>query len=444
MSHFINIIFLILLSASINIILSLKFATQKISLTLNNNLNNTTQKGNIPVIKTSEGLYKITLYLGEPNQKFSLILDTGSSFMWVTDPLCINCHAEHKFSFEISSTFALGQDRISLNYNSGVIHGIICQDNLYIPKSENQTLFSNFNFVLIDGTDTVIESDGIFGLSKGVVLDENYKYSIISQLYHNKNIKNDVIIFDIPKNDFYIGEIPNSLLGVYNFTIKTQTRDQYWSAEGISVKLNVRGVDKNFMNNHKLIFDSGVNRIILPTSYITPFFSIIQSNSIFKYTCFTTGDDEICQIKTDTPLNSNDYSFLDNYKIKFYINEENSITLSFKDLLENTRTSFKIYFSNNKENNIILGTPFFEKYTIMFNKDNITIFDYAKNLEKMKNEENKEFSFFGKILIIGIIVVIVLLVIFLVYNNYMKKLAKIDSTQLEADFTVDGAYFKQS
>lgn len=125
-------------------------------------------------IQQSElGLYLININLGETKQEFSLILDSGSSYIWVYDNKCVSCKSKNKYIPEKSKTFLRSQENIKINYISGKIEGNLCRDDLYF--NQNITI-SSFYFLLIYESNLEFEIDGIIGLSKGSF---NNKFSFL-------------------------------------------------------------------------------------------------------------------------------------------------------------------------------------------------------------------------------------------------------------------------
>jgi len=97
--------FIIILISIININLSLKLNVNKnnnnfntihslkIRHLLQNDTNNNTiynnlSSVNLDLFKSDIGLYSIDIYIGEPKQKFSVVIDSGSSILWVYNKKC--------------------------------------------------------------------------------------------------------------------------------------------------------------------------------------------------------------------------------------------------------------------------------------------------------------------------------------------------------------------
>ena len=107
-----------------------------------------------------------------------------------------------------------------------------------------------------------------------------------------------------------------------------------------------------------------------------------------------------------------------------------------KDLYDKEKASFKLYFTVTPNDAIILGVPFFEKYPILFDKDdgNIIIYDGI-----MPKEETTASS---KILVFLFVILIILLVGLLVYIILRNK-RKVTSGQIEKQFSNYGLFSQE-
>ncbi|KAG2177972.1 hypothetical protein INT43_003219 [Umbelopsis isabellina] len=124
---------------------------------------------NIPLIAlyNAQYSYYIKVGLGTPSQNFSLVLDTGSSLLWVPDKTCGGkcVNAPHFFDRSNSATFKQDYStNFQAGYGSGRAQGIIGFDTLSFNdgsfKVENQEfgLATDQNHITNNG------NDGIFGL----------------------------------------------------------------------------------------------------------------------------------------------------------------------------------------------------------------------------------------------------------------------------------------
>lgn len=357
---------------------------------------------NIPLQKTQTTLYSININIGEPKQNFSLILDSGSSYVWVYNKICNKCESHNKFIPKNSKTFIQTKKTINMNYLSGNVKGNLCQDNLYINKNIR---LPSFYFLLVYESNIDFKIDGILGLSKGSL---NKKYSFLNQLKEKNMIKNNIILYDLFNKSFYIDEIPEFYLGQKSVSCKNKDdTSNFWKCDINSIKVG----NISIIRETKIIFDSGTNGIIFPKKYKEYFQNIINNNKImeenkceFKY----FEDEQLYELICNETLKYNDINKDENF-IEFYLdkNIKNSFGIKLNDLLCEDGKSFYLFILDRKKE-IILGSPFFEKYSILFNlEDNtINIFGAGNNIYDYNKTSNYEF---GKLKIILIIIVCILL-----------------------------------
>eukprot|EP01013_Petalomonas_cantuscygni_P002081 TRINITY_DN12102_c0_g1_i1.p1 TRINITY_DN12102_c0_g1~~TRINITY_DN12102_c0_g1_i1.p1 ORF type:complete len:420 (+),score=123.40 TRINITY_DN12102_c0_g1_i1:109-1260(+) len=106
--------------------------------------------------------------MGTPYQTFSLVMDTGSSNLWVsastcTDPGCANMH---KFDGSKSSTYRATQTAFSIQYGTGSCSGNLAFDRVTVATADQA--IKNQQFGLATTVAPFFEQaplvDGIFGL----------------------------------------------------------------------------------------------------------------------------------------------------------------------------------------------------------------------------------------------------------------------------------------
>lgn len=124
--------------------------------------------------------------LGQPPQKFDLILDTGSSILWVPSKNCTNCpDSTNKYDSTLTNTTRPLPKRDHIKYGQGEVRGYYVIDQVQF-----QGLRHDMQLLLVDEqTDTEnSQADGIMGLSNypfvNNILDEAYADgSIVSPLF---------------------------------------------------------------------------------------------------------------------------------------------------------------------------------------------------------------------------------------------------------------------
>ncbi|KAF9651450.1 aspartic peptidase A1 [Thelephora ganbajun] len=115
--------------------------------------------------------YLGAIQIGTPPQSFNVVLDTGSSDLWVTDKACTTCaQGTPSFNTAASTTFQRGQDatgqpvRVTITYGSGSVAGDLVRDTVVMGGFQVQRqpwlLVDQTSASLLDGTDA-----GIMGLA---------------------------------------------------------------------------------------------------------------------------------------------------------------------------------------------------------------------------------------------------------------------------------------
>lgn len=83
-----------------------------------------------------------TITVGTPPQYIDVIFDTGSSNFWINSSRCINagCLMHKSFNADKSKTYIRGENRVEVEFGSGIINGVFCKDSISIGnvKIDNQ------------------------------------------------------------------------------------------------------------------------------------------------------------------------------------------------------------------------------------------------------------------------------------------------------------------
>ncbi|KAH7926766.1 Asp-domain-containing protein [Leucogyrophana mollusca] len=89
---------------------------------------------NVPLTNFMNAQYYTEIQLGSPPQTFKVILDTGSSNLWVPSSKCtsIACFLHTKYDSGSSSTYKANGSDFSIQYGTGSMEGYVSQDTLKI------------------------------------------------------------------------------------------------------------------------------------------------------------------------------------------------------------------------------------------------------------------------------------------------------------------------
>ncbi|KAI5124814.1 hypothetical protein M0805_005445 [Coniferiporia weirii] len=93
---------------------------------------------NVPLSNFMNAQYFTTITLGSPAQEFKVILDTGSSNLWVPSTKCssIACFLHAKYDSSASSTHKQNGTSFKIEYGSGSMEGFVSNDLLTIGDLE--------------------------------------------------------------------------------------------------------------------------------------------------------------------------------------------------------------------------------------------------------------------------------------------------------------------
>ncbi|KAF9792193.1 aspartic peptidase domain-containing protein [Thelephora terrestris] len=121
--------------------------------------------------QNSDTSYLGAVQIGTPPQSFNVVLDTGSSDLWVTGKGCASCTSTTpSFNYNASSTLQISQGSngqpaaVSITYGSGAVNGYLVRDTVsmggFQVTLQPWLLVDQTTSGLLDGTDA-----GIMGLA---------------------------------------------------------------------------------------------------------------------------------------------------------------------------------------------------------------------------------------------------------------------------------------
>ncbi|GMM37139.1 proteinase A [Saccharomycopsis crataegensis] len=223
-----------------------------------------------PLTNYMNAQYFTTISLGAPAQEFKVILDTGSSNLWVPSSECgsLACFLHTKYDHDASSTYKSNGSSFEIRYGSGSLEGYVSQDtlsigDLIIPKQDFAEATNEPGLAFAFG-----KFDGILGLGYNTISVNG----IVPPIY--KAI--DAGLLDEPQFAFYLGDTSKSedggvaTFGGYDKTKFTGDitwlpviRKAYWevSFEGIGL-----GNEWAVLEKTGAIIDTGTSLITLPSN----------------------------------------------------------------------------------------------------------------------------------------------------------------------------------
>ena len=208
--------------------------------------------------------------IGTPPQKFKVVLDTGSSNLWVPSSECgsIACYLHSKYDSSSSSTFQKNGSEFEIRYGSGSLSGFVSEDTVKIGdlKLEHQQFaeansepglafaFGRFDGILGLGFDAISVNKIVppfYNMLNQKKIDEPVFAFYLGDA--NKEGQNSVATFGGVDKDHYTGELVKLPL----------RRKAYWEVDFDSIAL---GDNVAELDNTGVILDTGTSLIALPST----------------------------------------------------------------------------------------------------------------------------------------------------------------------------------
>lgn len=208
--------------------------------------------------------------IGSPPQTFKVILDTGSSNLWVPSSQCssISCFLHNKYDSSSSSTYQKNGSEFAIRYGSGSLSGFVSQDTVKIGDLEIEDQHfaeatEEPGLAFVFG-----KFDGILGLG----FDSISVNKIVPPFYNLVNQKK----VDEPVFAFYLGDANQegdtseaTFGGIDKSHYKGDLtkiplrREAYWEVDFNSIGL---GDNVAELDNTGAVLDTGTSLIALPST----------------------------------------------------------------------------------------------------------------------------------------------------------------------------------
>lgn len=224
---------------------------------------------NVPVSNFLNAQYFSEITIGTPPQTFKVVLDTGSSNLWVPSQQCgsIACYLHTKYDSSSSSTYRKNGSSFEIRYGSGSLSGFVSQDTMTIGdlKIKNQ--------IFAEATEepglafAFGRFDGILGLG----FDTISVNRIVPPFYNmiNQGLL-DEPVFAFYLGDTNAGEESEATFGGINedhFTGKLVEiplrRKAYWEVDLDAITFGDATAE---LENTGVILDTGTSLIALPST----------------------------------------------------------------------------------------------------------------------------------------------------------------------------------
>ncbi|KAG6360806.1 aspartic proteinase precursor [Diaporthe eres] len=220
----------------------------------------------VPITNYLNAQYFSDIKVGTPPQDFKVILDTGSSNLWVPSSKCtsIACYLHSKYESSSSSTYKKNGSSFEIQYGSGSMKGFVSQDVLQIGDLtiKNQDFaeateepglafaFGKFDGILGLGYDTISVNKIVppfYNLIDQKLIDEP-----VFSFYLSKDGEGSEVVFGGSDKDHYTGKITNIPI----------RRKAYWEVDLDAI--TVDGESASY-DDAGIILDTGTSLIALET-----------------------------------------------------------------------------------------------------------------------------------------------------------------------------------
>ncbi len=209
--------------------------------------------------------------IGTPPQTFKVVLDTGSSNLWVPSSECgsIACYLHTKYDSSSSSTYKANGTGFEIRYGSGSLSGFVSQDTVSIGDLEIKNhifaeateepglafAFGRFDGILGLGFDTIsvnkIPPPFYNMIDQGLLDDEVFAF-YLGDTNKGEEDESEAIFGGINKDHFSgkITEIP-------------LRRKAYWEVDLDAINFGDATAE---LSNTGVILDTGTSLIALPST----------------------------------------------------------------------------------------------------------------------------------------------------------------------------------
>ncbi|EIN10642.1 endopeptidase [Punctularia strigosozonata HHB-11173 SS5] len=221
----------------------------------------------VPLSNFMNAQYFSEITLGTPPQSFKVILDTGSSNLWVPSVKCtsIACFLHQKYDSSQSSSYKANGSEFSIQYGSGSMEGFVSRDTLTIGdltiKGQDFAeatkepglafAFGKFDGILGLGYDTISVNHitpPFYSMINAALLDD----PVFSFRLGSSEEDGGEAVFGGIDSSAYEGKI----------TYVPVRRKAYWEVELEKIKF---GDDELELENTGAAIDTGTSLIALPT-----------------------------------------------------------------------------------------------------------------------------------------------------------------------------------
>ncbi|KAH9434279.1 saccharopepsin [Pyricularia oryzae] len=220
----------------------------------------------VPISNFMNAQYFSEITIGTPPQNFKVILDTGSSNLWVPSSSCgsIACYLHNKYESSSSSTYKKNGTEFKIQYGSGSMEGFVSNDVMTIGDLK----IKNLDFAEATKEPGLAFAFGRFDGILGMGFDRLSVNKIVPPFYAMVDQK----LIDEPVFAFYLADEKSESEVVFGGVNKDHIdgkiteiplrRKAYWEVDLDAIAL---GDEVAELDNTGVILDTGTSLIALPS-----------------------------------------------------------------------------------------------------------------------------------------------------------------------------------
>ncbi|KAJ7933949.1 aspartic peptidase A1 [Mycena leptocephala] len=261
------------------------------------------------VNQQGDSSYFGTVNIGTPPQPFNVILDTGSSDLWVADSNCINCDGQTPlYTPQKSSSFQQEQQTVTpITYGSGKVAGFVSSESvsmgnfsltkqgfLSVEQITNGLLSGSVSGIMglaFDGISSTHTTPFWEGLVSSGQLDAPEMSFWLTRFHGAKKPQEEE-----PGGSFILGGTNSSLFqGEIEFIDMTGPSDTFWLLSVSAVTVQGKSADVVTGANALAAIDTGTTLIGGPTDDVNAIWAAIPGSAtvpsmpgFFQFPCSTT------------------------------------------------------------------------------------------------------------------------------------------------------------
>lgn len=225
----------------------------------------------VPVSNFLNAQYFSEIAIGTPAQTFKVVLDTGSSNLWVPSQECgsIACYLHTTYDSSSSSTYKKNGSEFEIKYGSGSLSGFVSQDTVQIGdiKIKHQDFaeatsepglafaFGRFDGIMGLGYDTISVNKIVppfYNMLDQGLLDEPVFAFYLGDTNNGDGDESEAVFGGVDK-DHYTGKMTKIPL----------RRKAYWEVDLDAISFGDQTAE---LDNTGVILDTGTSLIALPST----------------------------------------------------------------------------------------------------------------------------------------------------------------------------------